>query len=114
MTHNKILFVCDNGLAIDKSLINGLVADLENEGEDEPELKSLLLYNDVVTCKYPYQLPCRKGHQNCYNVVDICKYQLSELNHLIPCRTGAHLENCKRFQCNLWFKCTHTAFLGLM
>ena len=27
------------------------------------------------------------------------------MNHLIPCRTGEHLENCNEFECSMLFKC---------
>ncbi len=43
-----------------------------------------------------------------YNVSDICRYELSQKT-LKFCRNGAHLQNCKVFQCNMMFKC-HRAY----
>ena len=50
-------------------------------------------------------IPCKAGHSKCYYISDICTYKLNIHNHLIPCRNGGHLQNCKRFKCNLMFKC---------
>ena len=46
-----------------------------------------------------------KGHIVCFNLTDICSYRLNEDNNIIPCRTGGHLENCAKFECNMKFKC---------
>ena len=45
------------------------------------------------------------GHIRCYNVSQICSYRLSEESHLLPCRTGQHLENCQKMECNAKYKC---------
>ncbi len=56
----------------------------------------------MQTC---FQVPCRQGHTKCYNVSDICSYKLDKFHHLIPCRTGEHLQSCSGFSCNAMFKC---------
>ena len=88
------------------SLINDLVADFGHEPLDEMELVSLLLFNNKKSCYHPSELPCIEGHSKCYNITDICTYQLNLNGHLFPCRNGNHLQNCKKFECNLMFKCT--------
>ena len=32
-------------------------------------------------------------------------FNLNKHGHLMPCRTGSHLQSCKNFECNLHFKC---------
>ena len=41
----------------------------------------------------------------CYDIQNVCVYRLSDLNLLIPCETGLHLQECEHFECNLNFKC---------
>ena len=85
-----------------------LVADIGPKAEDEPQLTSILTSPNKTSCSLPYQIPCIYGHTKCYNVSDICKYTLNEQNHLVPCRNGNHLQNCREFQCNSMFKCINS------
>ena len=84
--------------------MNDLAADCP-KGNDEPIYKSVLKNITYYECQSPHQLPCFKGHFKCFNFSDICIYKLNEYGHLIPCRTGSHLESCKDFQCPVHFKC---------
>ncbi len=59
-------------------------------------------------CVEKYQVPCREGHTRCYNVSEICKYNLNEFGHLVPCRTGEHLGNCSMLECGVMFKCQNS------
>ena len=54
----------------------------------------------VTPCANSNQIPCLNGHPKCYNISEICSYKLNKNCHLIPCRNGAHLDNCKGFNCN--------------
>ena len=101
---NNEKFICKNGKVIDKMLLNDLVFDCGSEG-DEPVLMSLLIHDISSFCTEPQMIPCKEGHSRCYWLRDICIYKLNRLNHLNPCRTGGHLQNCKKFECNAMFKC---------
>ena len=98
-------FKCDNGKILDSLLLNDLIADCGQDAEDEPELKSLLTNNIYYPCGKLDMIPCTKGHSHCFIIADICVYKLSRLNNIIPCRNGKHLPNCKKFECNMTFKC---------
>ena len=89
-------------------LINDLVSDTGPEGQDELELITILTSSNMTLCTLPYELPCVQGHSKCYSISDICKYTLNYNSHLVPCRNGNHLQNCRGFQCNSMFKCTNS------
>ena len=63
------------------------------------------LKSKTIYCRAPDELPCKGDYSKCYHLHYICIYRLDEFNHLIPCRTGSHIEECKIFQCNQMFKC---------
>ena len=100
-------FVCDNGIHINSSFVNDLVPDCGPNAEDEFHLLALL--NESFTVTYTYssesEISCLKGHSKCFNISQICVYSVNKYGHLIPCRTGGHLENCKAFECNKMYKC---------
>ena len=100
-------FLClSNQVVIRLLLVNDLVSDCGPENEDEPHLL-LNALGQNCSCSNRYQIPCRKGHSKCYNISAICTYRLNEIQHLTPCRTGEHLENCRQFECNMMFKCSN-------
>ena len=105
-THQNqtINFICSSGYFIDIMLVDDLVPDCEG-GDDEEKLFNLLRSGKIYTCPKPDQIPCRKGHSRCFNVNDICIYKLNKYKHIVPCRTGEHMEECKTFECNKKFKC---------
>ena len=96
-------FMCNNGKSFDSSLINDLVTDCGPEAEDEPLLLSLKKTGHMFHCK-PQEIPCMEGHSMCFTFLNICLYQLDTKKHLIPCKNGGHLENCKNFECNMMYK----------
>ena len=53
------------------------------------------------------QLPCSNDHPliYSYHIFEICTFRKDEMNNLIPCPFGEHLQNCKDFECNMKFKC---------
>ena len=53
-------------------------------------------------------MACLKGHSKCFNLTDICIYQLNANKYMTPCRNGCHLQSCKNFECNMKFKCTES------
>ena len=105
MTASQQDFLCKSGIKIDWAMVNDLVADCGTRVEDEPQLLLLLQNKLRMRCALPDQIPCKEHHPRCYNITEICKYKLNNYNHLIPCRNGGHLENCKQFECNVDFKC---------
>ena len=81
-----------------------LIPDCFPNAKDEPILKSLLRSQIYLSCSRPYEIPCLEGHKKCYNSFDICIYNLDEHKHLYPCRNGGHLQNCRKFECNMMYK----------
>ncbi len=101
-SNSKLL--CLDGHVIGSSEQNDLVADCA-EGEDEFQYKNLLDTGHMQGCKNLTTLPCVAGLSKCYQFSDICIYRLNSNRHLIPCRTGAHIQECMKFECNSHFKC---------
>ncbi len=102
---HKEEFSCDPNRKVDIDLANDLVSDCGRSAADEPLLKRLLLDEVFLECPKAQQVPCKQGHPKCYSISETCIYHLDERNHLTPCRTGAHVENCEQFECNMHFKC---------
>ena len=93
---------CLNSQVLSSQLINDLVLDCEH---DEPLLHNIYRNLKMYSCPSPNYIPCRKGHSQCFAIANTCVYRLNNLNHLIPCRTGEHIQQCAQFDCNLMFKC---------
>ena len=100
---NKIK--CINGNEIDTILIDDLVSDCGESGDDESVLKDILVNHNYYSCHKEGEIPCKNGHNRCFDFTDICVYRLNKYHHLVPCRTGGHLQECREFECNLKFKC---------
>lgn len=101
-------FTCSNGKQVNRILLNDLVPDCGREAEDESHLIALLMQDEVFSCETQFEVPCRDGHSQCYNIIDVCKYQLNAFSHIVSCRTGQHLQNCTHFHCNMMFKCANS------
>ncbi len=99
--NNNALSLCD----VDETFMNDLVSDCGDSAEDEGILKDVLVSHKLHECPEPHQIPCRKGHNLCFNLSDICIFRLNSFNNLIPCRTGEHMEDYTNFQCNMKYKC---------
>ena len=95
---------CGVGRNISKSLKNDLVPDCEHH-EDETELLSLLINKTHISCTEVENIPCLFGHSKCYDVSMVCIYRLDKSGHILPCRTGTHLQDCSEFECSKEFKC---------
>ena len=108
-TNNQIItypdFICYNGQVISKSFVDDMIPDCGPNAEDEPILKLLLTKTIYHSCTKPEERPCMIGHKKCYNITDVCIYRLNIYHHITPCRNGAHLQSCSKFECNLMFKC---------
>ena len=101
----KSNFLCSENRTIDITLKNDMVVDCPNSAEDEEILLSLLKYEEARTCRRPYEIPCKEGYSRCFNISHICTYRINLSGRLQPCSNGAHLQNCKHFECNMMFKC---------
>ena len=93
-----------NSTFIDTKLQNDLVSDCSKNSKDEILLENTL-NNNTAYCKVLGKLPCQTRYLECFDLHYICIYRLDEYSHLIPYRTGSHIEECKTFQCNEMFKC---------
>ncbi len=51
------------------------------------------------------QILCSKHNPQSYKISDTCLFVLDDSENLFPCENGAHLENCKHFDCGIAFKC---------
>ena len=105
ITIYKNNFVCNDGTTLDQSLINDLVADCGPDGKDESMLQSILVNRTSYSCTYKYEIPCRQDHSRCFNLHDVCMFEINRFYHITPCRNGGHLQNCKSTVCNMRFKC---------
>ncbi len=99
-----ILFLCSNASYINFYKVNDLMPDCL-AAEDEPELLALLRNNNQKSCENHSQLPCAEGHSKCFEIEDICIFDLDTDGGLYPCKNGAHVENCEEILCNKKFKC---------
>ena len=95
----------ENGNEIDIILVNDLVSDSGESVDDELILKHILVNHTFYPCYQEGEIPCRNGHNRCFDFSHICVYRLNKYHHLIPCRTGGHLQECEKFECNLKYKC---------
>ena len=99
------MFVCSNGSKISYSLVNDLVVDCPSDPSDQFLYLNLLWNNTYQSCTDPDEIPCIVGHPKCYHLRHVCIYRINNMHHMTPCRTGSHLQTCKRFTCNGHFKC---------
>ena len=72
---------------------------------DDKILQIDTVHHCQFTKFYKSQITCDKINPQFYDISKICTYQLNSLIHLIPCKSGGHLENCTYFECNMKFKC---------
>ncbi len=56
-------------------------------------------------CGEKGQLSCNHPNPPCCNTSEICAFKLNKNGQLKICRTGQHVQNCTRFNCNMMFKC---------
>ncbi len=98
-------FKCTRGLILPGVLVDDLVPDCGTKGEDESILKGLIINNTKRHCIDRNQLPCYPGHTLCFDIHNVCVFQLDKYLHTVPCRNAAHLHNCTYFECDALFKC---------
>ncbi len=56
-------------------------------------------------CNQNGLLPCESNHSVCYKVSEVCIYTLGQNNQFLTCQYGDHLQSCKKYECNMKFKC---------
>ncbi len=101
----KVTYTCENGLEIAVSLLDDFYSDCGQTADDEPIYKSVLIHKAHFSCMDPNEIPCLEGHVRCYRMKNICMFKIDQFGHLVPCRNGGNIENCKEFECNTAFKC---------
>ena len=94
-----------NNDSFEESTLNDLISDCGYHADDKAIHKTVLMKETLNECSLLNQLSCNYGHSQCYNFGQICIFRLNKCFHLIPCRTGSHLEYCKDFVCNRHLKC---------
>lgn len=52
-----------------------------------------------------HELLCNIEETTCYSFDKICIFTLNENNTLVPCQSGMHIQECRNFDCNFYFKC---------
>ena len=105
--------MCKNGNEIDEILIDDLVPDCGESADDEIILQGILMNHTYYPCGNEGEIPCKNGHNKCFDFSQICIYGLNEYHHLVPCRTGGHLQECQDFECNLKYKCPNSYCIPL-
>ena len=71
----------------------------------KPIISSL---HKIASCPNPYELTCFQGQPACFSIYDICHYRLNMLGQIKPCKNGAHVQNCQKFECNKLYKCKNS------
>ena len=104
-SENENIIECQNGRKIDYSLKDDLVSDCGESSDDEVQLQNIYNHSKIYSCPQLHQIPCRNGHSRCFEIKDICVFRLNKHKHLIPCRTGEHMQQCEEFECNKKYKC---------
>ena len=106
-------FVCKNGNEIDVLFVDDLVSDCGESADDEIILQDIIVNHTYYPCDTEGEIPCKNGHKRCFDFSDICVYRLNKYHHLVPCRTGGHLQECHYFECNLKYKCPNSYCIPL-
>ena len=94
--------LCSNSFNFHNPLENNLCKE---NFKDKDLIKSNMKNEFSTKCPMEGQLPCNTVHIQCYNISDICLYRLDDLKYLHPCKSGAHIQQCKDFECHQHFKC---------
>ena len=68
------------------------------------KIKCINDINEDESCLEKGLFACSKMQSKCFKLSEICHYKLDDSNDLQPCPTGAHLYNCRNFECNKKFK----------
>ena len=84
---------------------NSKLYENSSNKNDEIIMEMFLQNKKYMLCKNPNQIPCMEGHPECYSLKEICMYKRIGSDQIDSCKNGAHLDNCKTFQCGPKFKC---------
>ncbi len=56
-------------------------------------------------CTEQGMLACSDETPICYALSHVCIFNLTASKHIYPCPHGEHMQQCKKYQCNMKFKC---------
>ncbi len=59
----------------------------------------------IFTCQQNGAISCGTDPETCHSISAICIFKKNKFGTLDPCRNGAHLQDCKLFECHDTFKC---------
>ncbi len=74
-------------------------------GHQEISMKGACNTLYMYTCSNECEIPCRDNYSHCFGLSQICLYKLCSTGDLMPCKTGEHLQNCRKFPCSASLKC---------
>ncbi len=98
-------FMCNDTSTIENKYAEDLAPDCTG-GVDELLLRDLFQnLNSSQLCAKISMFPCLPGHTKCFYLNQLCIYALDTNGILQSCRNGAHLGQCKSFQCPNYYKC---------
>ncbi len=66
---------------------------------------ALAQFDKRHTCADAIDISCFQADNKCFPVYKVCVYSTDASHCLVSCKSGAHLQNCKEFECNKMFKC---------
>ena len=102
-------FPCTENEFIRIELVNDSIPDCSS-GQDESALyhERQNQFHSENSCVDDKLIPCFVGDKRCYNVTQLCIYDLHKFGpgYLKYCRNGRHLANCTWFDCPSLFKCS--------
>lgn len=88
-------FMLDDNLLHDRLVRSNSIPVEMQECEHKTSFSMKCWENGQLYCGYP----------GCYNVGDICVFNISIFGKLRPCTNGGHIQNCINFTCNMMYKC---------
>ena len=89
-----VYFKCKNELLVHKGILNDTFANCGIYAVDKLPFPSEYYHTDatVTHCTKPHEIPCQDGSSKCFQLQNICLYEISTYGTLSFCRNGSHLE----------------------
>ena len=106
-------YKCKDGFEISRHLVDDLMADCKDFSDEckVSEIKDILDYGGVNInnkCRTVSSLHCHPDYPACFEIDELCIYDLDSEGNLKSCRHGYHLEFCEDHACEGYFKCPNS------